>query len=194
MGGNGWEKTFNFIVLILCRRDFKRVSLYFSQSTQQPIQTDVGTLSSVRSLHCLRAGTDFRAFWIFSTCEKKVSIMTKNCLPTSVNIRMSSMQTHLFPVGGDYANVFSREFGETLLSLRFQQLGEVVDQNFDLWHVEERRTVGLSLVFAYHPVEDQWETLQWCESEQLSTVSPWFTGSLVICVICLHNVPLSFCC
>lgn len=69
------------------------------------------------------------------------------------------MQTHLFPVGGDYANVFCREFGETLLSLCFQQLDEVVDENFNLRHVEKRRTVGLSLVFPHHSVEDQWETL-----------------------------------
>lgn len=70
------------------------------------------------------------------------------------------MRTHLFPVGSDYANVFAREFGETLLSLCFHQLGEVVDQDFNLGHVEERRTVGLSLIFPHHPVEDQWETLQ----------------------------------
>lgn len=69
------------------------------------------------------------------------------------------MQTHLFPVGGDYANVFCRELGEALLSLCFHQLGEVVDQNFNLRHIEERRAVGLSLVFPHHPVEDQWETL-----------------------------------
>lgn len=67
--------------------------------------------------------------------------------------------THLFPVGGDYANVLWRKFGETLLPLCLHQLGEVVDQDFNLRHVEERRTVGLSLVFAHHPVEDQWETL-----------------------------------
>lgn len=69
------------------------------------------------------------------------------------------MQTYLFPVGGDYANVFCGEFGETLLSLSFHQLGEVVDQNFNLRHIKERRTVGLSLIFPHHPVEDHWETL-----------------------------------
>lgn len=44
--------------------------------------------------------------------------------------------------------------------MRLQQLGEVVDQDFDLGHVEERRAVGLSLVFAHHPVEDERETLR----------------------------------
>lgn len=72
---------------------------------------------------------------------------------------MNTAQTHLFPVGGDYADVFGREFRETLLPLRFHQLGEVVDQNFNLRHVEERGTVGLSLIFPHHSVEDQRETL-----------------------------------
>ena len=67
--------------------------------------------------------------------------------------------TRLFPVGGDYANVFGREFGETLLPLSFYQLGEVAHQNLNLSHVEERRTVGLSLVFPNHSMEDHWETL-----------------------------------
>lgn len=69
------------------------------------------------------------------------------------------MPTHLFPVGGDDADVPGRQFGEALLSLRLKQHGEVADQNVDLIYVEERRTVGLSLVLAHHPVEDQGETL-----------------------------------
>ena len=69
------------------------------------------------------------------------------------------MQSHLFPVGGDDADVFGREFGEAVLSLCLHQLGEVVHDHFDLRHVEERRTVGLSLVFPDHPVKDHWETL-----------------------------------
>lgn len=72
---------------------------------------------------------------------------------------MDSKQAHLFPVGSDDADVFWRKFGETLLSLCFHQLGEVVDQNFNLRHIEERRTVGFSLVFPHHPVKDHWETL-----------------------------------
>lgn len=69
------------------------------------------------------------------------------------------MRAHLFPVGGDDADVFRGEFGEAFLSLCFHQLGEVVDQNFNLRHVEERWTVGLSLVFPNHSMEDHWETL-----------------------------------
>lgn len=72
---------------------------------------------------------------------------------------MATVPTHLFPVGGDYADVFCRQFGETLLSLCFYKLGQVVDHNFNFRHIEEGRTVGLSLVFAHHSVEDHWETL-----------------------------------
>lgn len=67
--------------------------------------------------------------------------------------------THLFPVGGDDADVLGGQFGEAFLSLRLKQHDEVFDQNVDLSYVEERRTVGLSLVLAHHPVEDQRETL-----------------------------------
>lgn len=72
---------------------------------------------------------------------------------------MCTVHIHLFPVGGDYSDVCCRQFGETLLSLRFHQFGEVVDQDFNLRHVEERRTVRLSLIFAHHSMEDHWKTL-----------------------------------
>lgn len=78
----------------------------------------------------------------------------------SLEIHKSSPATHLFPVGSDDADVAGGQLGEALLSLSLQQLGEVVDQSFNLGDVEERRTVGLSLVFPHHPVEDQRETLQ----------------------------------
>lgn len=56
--------------LILCRRDLKQTALNFFQSHRQDevTQVKVFTLSSARSLHRLRAVTDFRAFVIFSTC------------------------------------------------------------------------------------------------------------------------------
>lgn len=69
------------------------------------------------------------------------------------------MQADLFPVGGDYSDVFSREFRETLLSLCFKQLDEVVDQNLNLRHIEEGWTVGLPLISPHHPMKDHWETL-----------------------------------
>ena len=73
------KRTFTYLVtleqsllfkLILCRRDFKQTALNFFQSRRQDevTQLNVSTLSSVRSLHRLRAETDFRAFVIFSTC------------------------------------------------------------------------------------------------------------------------------
>lgn len=69
------------------------------------------------------------------------------------------MKAHLFPVGGDYADVFGSEFGNPLLSLGFHQLDDVVHQDFNLRDIEEGRTVGFSLIFPHHTMEDHWEAL-----------------------------------
>lgn len=79
--------------------------------------------------------------------------------------------THLFPVGGNDADVPGGQFGEALLSLCLKQQGEVFDQGVNLGYVEERRTFGLPLVLAHHPVEDQGETLMWRESEHTNASS-----------------------
>lgn len=83
--------------------------------------------------------------------------------------RKSLLATDLFPVGSDDADVSGVQFGEALLPLCLQQLNEVVDQSFNLAHVEERGTVALSLVFPHHPVEDQRETLRRRESQRPPT-------------------------
>lgn len=48
---------------------------------------------------------------------------------------------HLFPVGGDDANVFGKDSRDSLLGLCQKQLFQVVDKDVDFKDVKERRTV-----------------------------------------------------
>lgn len=110
----------------------------------------------MRSPHRFRAGAFFRAWRIFSTFYRR----EEDESPFRAHLgKTQILPTHLFSVGGDDPDVPGRQFGEALLSLCLKQHGEVVDQNLNFGYVKERRTIGLSLVLAHNPVEDQRETL-----------------------------------
>lgn len=76
-----------------------------------------------------------------------------------LTVKVTTAQHHLFPVGGDDSDVFGKQLGKTLFSLCLFQPVEIRDQRLNLGHIEERRTVGLSLVFPQHSVEDHRKTL-----------------------------------
>lgn len=122
----------------------------------------------MRSPQRFRAGADFRAWRIFSTFYRREEVRIP--FPSHLG-KTQTIPTHLFPVRGDDANVLGGQFGEALLSLCLKQHDEVVEQSVNLCYVEERRAVGLSLVLAHHPVEDQRETLMQDESEHTNASS-----------------------
>lgn len=69
----------------------------------------------------------------------------------------ASMNPDLLPVRSNDANVTGRNGRQALLALRLQQFPHVVHEHLHLGYVEERRTVGLTLVNTSDPVEDDGE-------------------------------------
>lgn len=81
--------------------------------------------------------------WI-STPTSPCELITQDGCKYQVRMWLSWLagaRSYLFPVGGDDANVFGWDLGNTFLALRQQQFLQVVNDDGDLTGVEERRTV-----------------------------------------------------
>ena len=100
--------------------------------------------------------------------------------PSTLRHKYASLQPHLFPVGGDDANVFGGELGQIFICfICLHQLGEILDHNFNLMYIEERWTVGLSLIVPGHSMEDHREILQRWRASSCQLLR-WFTHSLMM--------------